>query len=169
MLETTRIRKEGYAVRPTFGDFLHRYQTLTYAWNLGQAANAGACRMLLQKAKLEDWQIGKTKVGRLVSFCHYLSTFVIDYFSLGDNRCSFATITPMSSTSSLVPLLALSPTCKRCVCIIACSYLSSLVMAFPPCPASHLQYRYAVALWHAVATPVWLRQLPSLQPKLRAS
>ena len=62
MLETTRIRKEGYAVRPTFGDFLHRYQALTYAWNLGQAANAGACRMLLQKAKLEDWQIGKSKV-----------------------------------------------------------------------------------------------------------
>eukprot|EP00730_Choanoeca_flexa_P004849 TRINITY_DN11819_c4_g2_i6.p1 TRINITY_DN11819_c4_g2~~TRINITY_DN11819_c4_g2_i6.p1 ORF type:complete len:949 (+),score=327.87 TRINITY_DN11819_c4_g2_i6:88-2934(+) len=62
MLETTRIRKEGYAVRPTFGDFLHRYQSLTYAWNIGQAANAAACRMLLEKAQLKDWQIGKSKV-----------------------------------------------------------------------------------------------------------
>ncbi|EDQ89817.1 uncharacterized protein MONBRDRAFT_20878, partial [Monosiga brevicollis MX1] len=62
MLETTRIRKEGYAVRPTFEDFLHRYMPLTFAWGIGQSANAGACRMLLEKAKLKDWQIGKTKV-----------------------------------------------------------------------------------------------------------
>lgn len=62
MLETTRIRKEGYAVRPTFEDFVQRYQMLTFAWNIGQNASGATCRAVLERAKLTNWQIGKTKV-----------------------------------------------------------------------------------------------------------
>lgn len=63
MLETTRIRREGYAVRPNFAEFMNRYKPLAYAWGLGNANNGAACRALLEKSKLKDWQIGKTKVG----------------------------------------------------------------------------------------------------------
>lgn len=41
---------------------MHRYQPLAFAWSLGAADNGNACRAILQKAKLTDWHIGKTKV-----------------------------------------------------------------------------------------------------------
>lgn len=81
MLETTRIRKEGYAVRPTFEEFIHRYQILTYAWNLGQSPSAATCRAVLQRSKLDNWQIGKTKVRRYLTGYHQYRTGVPSIFS----------------------------------------------------------------------------------------
>ena len=60
MLETTRIRKEGYAIRPTFEEFVERYKTL--AAQVTMASTAANCRKILTSAKLEGYQIGKTKV-----------------------------------------------------------------------------------------------------------
>ena len=62
MLETTRIRKEGYAFRPTFGDFLHRYKVLGFPFSSNPPATAASCSQVLQKAGLQGWQVGKTKV-----------------------------------------------------------------------------------------------------------
>lgn len=60
MLETTRIRKEGYAIRPTFEEFVERYKTL--AAQVTMAGTAANCRKILTSSKLQDYQIGKTKV-----------------------------------------------------------------------------------------------------------
>ncbi|XP_071954506.1 myosin-IIIb-like isoform X2 [Antedon mediterranea] len=60
MLETTRIRKLGYAVRPLFADFVKRYRILALSPNL-VTDNRGVIKILTDM-KLTDWQIGKTKV-----------------------------------------------------------------------------------------------------------
>ena len=60
MLETTRIRKEGYAIRPTYEEFVERYKTL--AAQVTMAGTAANCRKILTAAKLEGYQVGKTKV-----------------------------------------------------------------------------------------------------------
>jgi len=62
MLETTRIRKEGYAHRPTFQDFLNRYRVIGFPLMSSPAANASSCTRILAKAGLEDYQVGRTKV-----------------------------------------------------------------------------------------------------------
>ena len=62
MLETTRIRREGYAVRPNFEDFMHRFGPLSMAYGLTATPNAGCARALMEASGLKDWQIGKTKV-----------------------------------------------------------------------------------------------------------
>ncbi|XP_033115293.1 myosin-IIIb-like [Anneissia japonica] len=60
MLETTRIRKLGYAVRPLFEDFVKRYRILALSPKL-VTDNRGVVKILTDM-KLTDWQIGKTKV-----------------------------------------------------------------------------------------------------------
>ena len=60
MLETTRIRKEGYAIRPTFEEFVERYKSL--AAQVTMASTAPNCRKILVAAKVEGYQIGKSKV-----------------------------------------------------------------------------------------------------------
>lgn len=60
MLETTRIRKEGYAFRPLFAEFVERYRIIAASPTM--AVSAANCRKILQAAKLSDFQVGKTKV-----------------------------------------------------------------------------------------------------------
>lgn len=50
MLETTRIRKEGYASRPLFQDFIDRYKILAFPMIANPAINASSCRRILDKA-----------------------------------------------------------------------------------------------------------------------
>lgn len=60
MLETTRIRKDGYALRPTFQEFVMKYKPLARNLNLtGTAENA---RKILESTGESGWQIGRTKV-----------------------------------------------------------------------------------------------------------
>ena len=60
MLETTRIRKDGYALRPTFHEFVKKYKPLARNLNLtGTAENA---RKILESTGEPGWQIGRTKV-----------------------------------------------------------------------------------------------------------
>ncbi|XP_077989266.1 myosin-IIIa-like [Glandiceps talaboti] len=60
MLETTRIRKQGYAIRQPFADFVNKYKIL--AQNPKLPADKNGCTRILKAAGLQNWQIGKSKV-----------------------------------------------------------------------------------------------------------
>jgi len=62
MLETTRIRREGYASRPLFADFVQRYKVLGFPCRQEVRANADACRQILKAAGINGFEVGKTKV-----------------------------------------------------------------------------------------------------------
>jgi len=62
MLETTRIRREGYSSRPLFADFVQRYKVLGFPCRQDVRANAEACRQILEKAGVDGYAVGKTKV-----------------------------------------------------------------------------------------------------------
>jgi len=62
MLETTRIRKEGYAYRPTFADFLDRYKLLGFGVSSTPPPTDQTCARILAKASVSGYQVGKTKV-----------------------------------------------------------------------------------------------------------
>lgn len=62
MLETTRIRREGYAVRPGFADFVARYKPLGFYLSADVPASASSCQRILTKSGVTGWLLGKTKV-----------------------------------------------------------------------------------------------------------
>lgn len=62
MLETTRIRKEGYAYRPTFADFVERYKLLGFGMSTSPPPTDQTCRRIMEKSKIEGFQVGKSKV-----------------------------------------------------------------------------------------------------------
>nr|XP_022331356.1 myosin-IIIb-like isoform X1 [Crassostrea virginica] len=60
MLETIKIRREGFAVRPSFAEFVEKYKIIVC-----EAALPGTkenCLKILKASKITGWQIGKTKV-----------------------------------------------------------------------------------------------------------
>jgi len=62
MLETTRIRREGYSSRPLFADFVHRYKVLGFPCRAEVSPSAGSCRQILEGAGISGFEVGKTKV-----------------------------------------------------------------------------------------------------------
>ena len=62
MLETTRIRKEGYSHRPNFKDFIQRYQMIAFGLNSKPPMDASSCKAILSRTNCTGWQVGKTKV-----------------------------------------------------------------------------------------------------------
>jgi len=62
MLETTRIRKEGYSHRPNFEDFIFRYKCLGFPLGSKPPTSATSASAICTKAGITDFQIGKTKV-----------------------------------------------------------------------------------------------------------
>jgi len=62
MLETTRIRKEGYSHRPTFQDFVNRYGIIGFPLGARIPPTNASCTRILTKAGMSDWQVGRTKV-----------------------------------------------------------------------------------------------------------
>jgi len=62
MLETTRIRREGYSSRPLFSDFVQRYKILGFSCRADVRPTAESCRQILAKAGVEGYAVGKTKV-----------------------------------------------------------------------------------------------------------
>ncbi|XP_043081650.1 myosin-IIIa isoform X2 [Puntigrus tetrazona] len=62
ILETAKIRRQGYSHRILFNNFIERYAILAFRANEEPAMNPETCAVILEKAKLENWVLGKTKV-----------------------------------------------------------------------------------------------------------
>lgn len=62
VLETIRIRQNGFSHRFPFADFLKRYCFLGFSFNEKVVANRENCRMLLVRLKMDGWALGKSKV-----------------------------------------------------------------------------------------------------------
>lgn len=60
MLETIKIRREGFAVRPTFPEFVDKYKIILCKPNL--SGTKDNCVQIIKASKITGWQIGKTKV-----------------------------------------------------------------------------------------------------------
>ncbi|XP_060592914.1 myosin-IIIb-like isoform X2 [Ruditapes philippinarum] len=60
MLETTKIRREGFAVRPSFEDFVNKYKVILCKPTL--AGTRDNCIKILKATGIKGWQVGKTKV-----------------------------------------------------------------------------------------------------------
>ncbi|XP_004691365.1 PREDICTED: myosin-IIIa [Condylura cristata] len=62
ILETARIRRLGYSHRILFANFIKRYHVLCYKWNEDPPVSPDTCVAILEKAGLDNWALGKTKV-----------------------------------------------------------------------------------------------------------
>ncbi|XP_062377863.1 myosin-IIIa [Sardina pilchardus] len=62
ILETAKIRRQGYSHRIAFVNFVQRYYILAFRANEEPPATPETCAAILEKAKLENWVLGKTKV-----------------------------------------------------------------------------------------------------------
>ncbi|XP_037366629.1 myosin-IIIa isoform X2 [Talpa occidentalis] len=62
ILETARIRRLGYSHRILFASFIKRYHVLCYKWNEDPPVSPDTCVAILEKAGLDNWALGKTKV-----------------------------------------------------------------------------------------------------------
>ena len=60
MLETIKIRREGFAVRPTFPEFVDKYKIILCKPSL--SGTKDNCVQIIKASKITGWQIGKTKV-----------------------------------------------------------------------------------------------------------
>ncbi|KAK7819284.1 myosin-9 [Quercus suber] len=62
VLEAVRIKCAGYPIHRTFDDFLNRFRSLAPEVFEGNYEEEVACKKILEKMGLTDYQIGKTKV-----------------------------------------------------------------------------------------------------------
>uniref|UniRef100_A0A4W6DX34 non-specific serine/threonine protein kinase n=1 Tax=Lates calcarifer TaxID=8187 RepID=A0A4W6DX34_LATCA len=62
VLETAKIRRQGYSHRILFANFIKRYYILAFHAHEEPAVTQETCAAILEKAKLENWAMGKTKV-----------------------------------------------------------------------------------------------------------
>ncbi|TKC38858.1 hypothetical protein EI555_015476 [Monodon monoceros] len=62
ILETARIRRQGYSHRILFANFIKRYHVLCYKWCEEPPLSPDTCATILEKAGLDNWALGKTKV-----------------------------------------------------------------------------------------------------------
>eukprot|EP00039_Didymoeca_costata_P004597 m.74616 g.74616 ORF g.74616 m.74616 type:complete len:1195 (+) comp12471_c0_seq4:172-3756(+) len=62
MLETVRIRREGYALRLTFAEFMRRYSIIKFPYSATPSPTGASVSEILKKAGLEKFLVGKTKV-----------------------------------------------------------------------------------------------------------
>lgn len=79
ILETTRIRKEGYSLRPTFQEFVERYKYLSPSSSI--KFDSASCKLILNNTMLKNWRVGKSKV--FLKYYHYdqLKTILDQYIS----------------------------------------------------------------------------------------
>ncbi|KAM4705177.1 myosin-IIIa-like [Rhinophrynus dorsalis] len=62
ILETARIRRLGYSHRILFANFLKRYHLICFKLNEEPPVSPECCAAILEKANLDHWVLGKTKV-----------------------------------------------------------------------------------------------------------
>ncbi|CAL7948662.1 unnamed protein product [Xylocopa violacea] len=62
VLETIRIRQNGFSHRIPFNEFLKRYCFLAFSYDERVVANRDNCRLLLVRLKMDGWALGRSKV-----------------------------------------------------------------------------------------------------------
>lgn len=63
VLETIRIRKQGFSSRLYFEDFVNRYGLIGGVLSVGEGCDCrGVCATVMKTSQLEDWRLGKTKL-----------------------------------------------------------------------------------------------------------
>ncbi|KAF7215867.1 myosin-IIIb isoform X2 [Nothobranchius furzeri] len=62
ILETVNIRRQGYSHRIPFEEFVNRYFYLAFRAHQMPETSRGNAVAILERAKLKDWVLGKTKV-----------------------------------------------------------------------------------------------------------
>ncbi|NXI34306.1 MYO3A protein, partial [Galbula dea] len=62
ILETARIRRQGYSHRILFANFIKRYYLICYKTSDDPPVSPETCAAILEKAHLDNWVLGKTKV-----------------------------------------------------------------------------------------------------------
>ncbi|XP_034022241.1 myosin-IIIa isoform X1 [Thalassophryne amazonica] len=62
ILETAKIRRQGYSHRILFANFIKRYYILAFHAHEEPVVTPETCAAILENAKLENWAMGKTKV-----------------------------------------------------------------------------------------------------------
>nr|XP_055038239.1 myosin-IIIa isoform X2 [Misgurnus anguillicaudatus] len=62
ILEIAKIRRQGYSHRIPFNNFIERYTILAFKPNEEPVVGPETCVAILEKAELENWVLGKTKV-----------------------------------------------------------------------------------------------------------
>ncbi|XP_013176841.1 PREDICTED: myosin-IIIb-like isoform X2 [Papilio xuthus] len=62
VLETIRIRQNGFSHRLTFEEFIKRYGFLAFGYDEQVKPNRDSCRLLLLRLKMDGWALGKSKV-----------------------------------------------------------------------------------------------------------
>ncbi|XP_076234683.1 myosin-IIIb isoform X2 [Calliopsis andreniformis] len=62
VLETIRIRQNGFSHRIPFNEFLKRYCFLAFGYDERVVANRDNCRLLLVRLKMDGWALGRSKV-----------------------------------------------------------------------------------------------------------
>eukprot|EP00054_Salpingoeca_dolichothecata_P027671 m.204047 g.204047 ORF g.204047 m.204047 type:complete len:1201 (+) comp26016_c2_seq1:100-3702(+) len=62
VLETVRVRREGYPYRPTFDEFLRRFSFFAFGFLEKVKPTAANCQKVLAHVQLKEFAIGKTKV-----------------------------------------------------------------------------------------------------------
>ncbi|KAI5107183.1 myosin-IIIb isoform X2, partial [Silurus meridionalis] len=62
ILETVNIRRQGFSHRITFDDFVNRYYYLAFRAHQKPESSKENAVIILKKAKLDNWVLGRTKV-----------------------------------------------------------------------------------------------------------
>ncbi|MBN3277259.1 MYO3A protein, partial [Polyodon spathula] len=62
VLETAKIRGQGFSHRILFANFIKRYSMLAFRSNEDPPVSPETCAAILEKAKLDNWVLGKTKL-----------------------------------------------------------------------------------------------------------
>eukprot|EP00053_Salpingoeca_punica_P002789 m.39490 g.39490 ORF g.39490 m.39490 type:complete len:1302 (+) comp11781_c0_seq1:532-4437(+) len=62
MLETVRIRREGFSYRPFFNEFIARFRFLGFNSPKKIDTSAANCKVILKAAGISGWEMGKTRV-----------------------------------------------------------------------------------------------------------
>ncbi|KAM8823539.1 myosin-IIIa [Spinachia spinachia] len=62
VLETAKIRRQGYSHRIVFANFIKRYYMVAFHAHEEPPVTQETCATILEGAKLENWAMGKTKV-----------------------------------------------------------------------------------------------------------
>ncbi|KAM7071249.1 myosin-IIIa-like [Acridotheres tristis] len=78
ILETARIRRQGYSHRILFANFIKRYYLICYKTNDDPPVSPETCAAILEKAHLDNWVLGKTK--SLLYTRNVLAILVLDSF-----------------------------------------------------------------------------------------